>query len=658
MRRRSFLRTAAAVALATSIDPDEAWARAWGATAQAARERLKPRSRLTVSEWADLYRVLPPTSAEPGRWRTNRTPYLRAIMDACSDPTVERVVFKKPAQVGGSEAENNVLGYYIDQDPAPILFVQISVLEAKKYSKERIAPMIEESPALRRKVTAAKSRDSDNTIDSKSFPGGHLGIVGANAPSGLRSRPRRIRLYDEVDGYPPSAGEEGDPIELGEKRGTTFWNGLAMLCSTPTVAGLSRIDAAIDECDEVFAYFVPCPHCGHHQRLVWENLRWEKSLGSEGESVHHPETACYVCEKCGVAIEDRYRTRMIRDEAAGGTAHWKLVRRNEKATKGRRGRWLGFDELNALYSPWTPWSLLADEWLKAQGRPRLLQVFVNTRLNQVWDAAGATVETDALLARREEYEASPLPAGVLVITAGVDVQADRLEVEIVGWGVGLESWSLNYLRIPGDPTNPETWKMLDHALEATFEHPCGRRLRIAATCVDAKYTTQVVLKYCKARVNARVWPIHGVDGMGRPVIGTPTAKNKQRVANYPVGVDTAKVEFYKRLAIELPNDWNGTDPVPGYCHYPNRHPYNKVFFDGVTAEKLREAPTRRGHLKLEWVVRPGRRNEPLDVRVYATAGVEGLIQAGLDLERIAAEMAGERGATARRRGRVRSRGVE
>lgn len=637
MRRRSFIRaTGAAVALA-AFDPTEAWARAWAVTAEVVRAHLKPRPRITVSEWADKHRVLPDTSAEPGRWRTARTPYLRAIMDAFSDPTVERVVFKKPSQVGGSEVILNALGYFIDQDPAPILFVQISVGEAKNFSKERIATMIEDTDVLRGKVSESKSRDSENTISSKRFAGGHLGIVGANAPSGLRSRPRRVRLYDEIDGYPQSAGEEGDPIELGEKRGTTFWNSISGLISTPTVEGLSRIQAALDDCDEVYGYFVPCSHCDHMQQLKWPNVRWDKGL-VDGRKVHHPETAAYVCESCGATVADRYRRRMIRTVAEGGSAEWRVVRTNETSTGGRSGRWVGF-EMNALYSPWVSWPALADEWLKAQGRPLELQVFINTRLGETWDESTSSLDPDSVVARREEYAADPLPAGVLVITAGVDVQADRLEAEIVGWGVGEESWSLEYLRIPGDPTGEEIWKLLDQALQQTYAHPSGVRLPVASACIDSRYLTQTVLNYCKPRQGARIWPVHGVEGEGRPIIDRPSMKNRMKVPRYPIGVDTAKTVLYHRLATELPKDWKEGDPIPGYCHFPLRHPYDQEHFRQLISEKrvIRESRATRQR-KAVWVRLPGRRNEQLDIRNYATGGLEGLIAAGLRLEALAVAM--------------------
>lgn len=602
----------------------EARGRRWAADLM--RERLKPPPDLTVSEWADHHRVLPDTAAEPGPWRTSRTPYLREIMDAFSDPEVERVVFMKAAQLGGSEALLNVLGYFIDLDPSPILFVQVSDGEAAKFSKERIAPMIRDCPVLRSKVAPRKSRDSANTIESKDFPGGHLGIVGANAPSKLRARPRRVVLFDEVDGYPASAGVEGDPVELGVKRTSTFWNRKVGMISTPTLSGLSRIEDAYEESDQR-TYRVPCPHCDHRQELVFENLTWETEK-VEGEKVHDPDSAAYSCEGCGTMITERHKPEML-----------------------RRGQWVPSDpdakvvgfQLSGLYSPWVSWSTIVQEFLSAKDNPEKLQVWVNTRLGEPFDEKGQQLEAGPLLSRREDYPVEPLPEQVTLLTAGVDVQADRLECEIVGWGPGEESWGIDYYRIPGDPSVADVWQDLDRVLGQRLEHPRGAKIPIAATCVDSGYMTQQVYKYCGNRVNARIWAIKGRDGMGKPIMDRPRRNTRGRVPLYPVGVDAAKAAIYQRLQI--------TEHGEGYCHFPARAPYDEEYFRQLTAEKLVRKTGRRGHTKLQWVRRPNRRAEVLDIRVYALAALEGLQAAGVSLA--------PEGKKRRRQGRrIRSRGLE
>jgi phage terminase large subunit GpA-like protein len=592
--------------------------RAWKITSRVLRKHFRPPSRLTVSEWADRYRILPEGSAAAGRWRTGSAPYLREMMDVCSDIDVERVVVMKGAQVGFSEVLLNILAYYIDQDPSLILFVQISTGEAEKFSKERIAPAIADSPRLRDKVSAPRSRDSENTIESKKFTGGHLGIVGANAPSGLRSRPRRIVLFDEVDGYPPSAGDEGDPIDLATRRTRAFWNRLIVMGSTPTLKDFSRIESAFRESDQRY-FLVPCPECDHRQRLAFENLKWDK----DGKR-HLTDTAAYCCEKCGVLIPERKKTSML--------ARGRWVAHNPDS------RIVGF-HISALYAPWVRWSELADEFLAAKDHPGRLQVFVNTTLGETWDDKGSTVEADPLHARREDFPAAPLPARVAALTAGVDVGADHIELEVVGWGPGEESWSIDYLRILGDPSTAAVWKDLDAVIKRTWKHPAGPELRLAATCIDSRHMTQQVLKFCKDRFGLNVWAIHGVDGPGRPIMDRPSNKNKLRVPRFPVGVDTAKGLVYARLQI---GPESGRPPpagtMAGYCHFPKRDPYDEEYFRQLTSEKLVLKATRRGEVKPMWIRRPNRRAEALDCRVYATAAIAGLQIAGLDLDQRLADI--------------------
>lgn len=577
-----------------------------------------------MSEWADAYRVLPETSPEPGRWRTDRAPYLRGIMDAASDARVEQIVWQKAAQVGGSEILLNLIGYHIHQDPAPILLVQISTGEAAKFSKERVAPMIAATPVLAERVAPAKSRDSDNTIESKRFPGGHLGIVGANAPSGLRSRPRRVILFDEVDGYPASAGAEGDPVELAARRASNYWNRLIVMISTPTVAEVSRIEEAMRHVDEVRRYWVPCPHCRGMQVLEWGGPDADYGIKWEGRD---PETAAYLCRHCHSLIDHHHKLWMLRDAKAGGLAEW----RAEVAHPSPRS--VGF-HLSALYSPWVPWSVLVREFLDAQGNPLRLQVWRNTRMAEVWDDRGTSLDEHALLTRaREEggYSIDPLPEGVVLVTAGVDVHADRLEVAIVGWGVGEESWGLEYVRIPADPTVPTWHKDLDDVLIGRrYRHPSGELLPIAATCVDSQYATQHVLRYCRDRQAARIWAVLGVAGEGRPIMGRPGDRNREKVPKFPVGVDTAKGVIYSRLLI--------SEPGPGYVHFPLGRGFDEEFFRQLTGEKLVLRDTRLGRLRREWQVKRGRQNHALDCWVYATAALESLLLAGVRLEQLAERM--------------------
>lgn len=634
---------------AIMIHPAVARRRARQSAFKAVAQSMMPPRKMLVSEWAEKYRMLPDTSPEPGPWRNARTPYLVEIMDACVQPGVEMVVFQKPAQIGGSECLNNVLGYFMHADPSPIMFVQIRLDDAKAYSKERIAPMIADTPVLANRVAAVRSRDADNTVLSKDFIGGHLAITGANSPAGLRSRPRRILLGDEIDGWPPSAGSEGDPLELAEARLRNFWNSLEFLCSTPTLEGLSRIEKALEDCDEVRHFFVPCPHCGHEQTFDFQQLQWDK----DNDGKHLPETAQYVCVSCAALIPERRKMWML------ANGQWKAVAKNEKGDFGAipkhpHPKSVGF-WMSALYSPWMKWEEVVRGFLRAKGDPLRLQVWVNTVLGEVFTEKGFRLDASPLLARCEVYPADPVPDGVLLITAGVDVQADRLEVELVGWGIGYENWSLDYLRIPGDPSlESGVWTQLDHVLSRHFTHPSGLKFRVYATAIDSGYLTQHVYKYCSQRGAANVWAIKGMDGEGKPIWDRPSNRNKYKVPMYPVGVDTAKGVVYSHLRIQRPEDWEG-GPIPGFCHYPTRVPYDEEYFKQLTSEKVVVRRSPNGYLKRIWIRRPGRRAETLDCRVYALAAHEGAFLAGLRLDQIKAAV--ERGGAEPAARKVRSQGV-
>lgn len=606
--------------LPEGYDVDLAVARIERESAAILRTSFRPPPTLSVSEWADRYRILPDTSARPGRWRTDEAPYLRGVMDACSDPSASRVVFRKPSQVGGTEMLNNVLGYFIHQDPSPILVVQYSVDEAHKWSKERLSAMIRDVPVLAERVATARSRDSDNTILSKSFPGGHLGVVGANAPAGLSARPRRIILLDEVDRYPPSAGTEGDPVNLALKRSRTFWNALAVMNSSPGLADASRITEAYSTTDQR-RYMVPCPSCHHFQELEWENLQWDKRSGVEGPRKHIPETARYACSGCGDLIPESRKRWMVSRGVWRPTA--------EPQNPG----WYGFT-MSALPALWVRWSDLVTEWVEATsgGEPdeEKLRVFVNTSLGRPYEPRQLTTDADGLAARAEEYTSDPVPPGVVGITAGVDVQDDRLEVELVGWGVGAESWSLEYLILYGDPSVEDIWTELGGILQRTFTHPSGARLRVAAAGVDSGHHTQQVYKFCGARRAARVWAFKGSSQAARPII-TPYSKRRRKTGALLriIGTDTAKATFHQRLVRETPG--------PGYCHFPTGR--DSRYYAGLLAERRVKTRNRRGYVEHRWEKRPGVSNEPLDCRVYAMGAWEGLLLAGLNPLELAEHLA-------------------
>ncbi|QPA33423.1 phage terminase large subunit family protein [Thermaerobacillus caldiproteolyticus] len=552
---------------------------------------VAPPPELTVSEWADLYRRLSSeSSAEPGTWRTDRAPYQREIMDAINDPAVETVVVMTSAQVGKTEILLNIIGYHIDYDPAPIMVMQPTLQMAQAFSKDRLAPMLRDSPALHGKVADARSRDSGNTMLHKTFPGGHITMVGANSPSGLASRPIRILLADEVDRFPTSAGAEGDPLTLAEKRTTTFWNKKKIFVSTPTIKGASRIEMAYENSTQE-QWCLPCPNCGEYQPLEWNRI--------------HFEDATMECKFCGFRF-DEFTWKSRQQEG-------KWIARAEK-TKVR-----GF-HLNELASPWKRWTTIIEEFQEADrqakmGNVELLKAWVNTALGETWEEKGETVDNENLANRREFYGCD-VPEGVLLLTAGVDVQDDRFEIEVVGWGMDKESWGIEYKVIPGDLRRPDVWKQLDEYLSRTWENPDGVKMHIAAACMDSGgHFTMEVYEFCKAREHRRIFAIKGQrEDDNIPYIGNPTRANRKKAALFPIGVSIGKERIYSRLKI--------LDPGPGYCHFPlePEKGYNEEYFKGLTSEE-RVKRYYKGKVKFEWVKKYVR-NEPLDCRNYAMAAME------------------------------------
>ncbi len=565
----------------TALDPSirhQAMSRLGGAM-----RLMTPPPRLSVAQWADQKRMLDSqSSAEPGRWLTSRAEYQRGVMDACSDPAVREVVFMCAAQLGKSECLNNTIGYYMDYDPCPILLMQPTLDLAMAYSKDRItAGLLKSTPSLRDKVKDSKVKDSGNTHLHKVFPGGALSLVGSNSPSSLASRPIRVVLCDEVDRYSVSAGEEGDPISLAKRRTATFWNRKIILVSTPTSKGASRIETAYEESDQR-RYFVPCHDCETEQTLKWSQVHWDNE---------DHRSARYICEHCGSIWTDSDRNKAV-----------------------SRGRWVatrpfigvaGF-HLNALYSPWAVLADAVEEFLAARKDPMRLKTFVNTFLGETWEERGDQVDDYAISKRKESYPA--MPEEVVLLTAGVDVQDDRLEVEIVGWGAGEESWQIDYHIIYGDPSAPRLWAQLDEILLKTYDHPTGEDMIIRATCVDSGgHHTRAVYNYAKTRAGHRVFAIKGVGGEGKPIIGRASRNNVGKVPLYAVGVDTAKELHYSRLRIE--------EPGPGYCHFQAKR--DDEYFRQLTAEKM-VTTYHKGYPKRAWV-KTRTRNEALDVRVYAIA---------------------------------------
>lgn len=507
-------------------------------------------------------------------------------MDAASDPNVTEIVVQAGAQLGKTEVLLNIIGFHIAHDPAPILVVQPTGHKgmAETFSKDRLAPMLRDTPCLKGKVKDPRSRDSGNTTLQKNFPGGRISMIGANSPAQLASRPIRIVLLDEVDRYPSSSGSEGDPIELARKRSATFWNRKVVMVSTPTNKGASIIEERYLASDQR-RFKAICPHCDHDQFLEWRNVKWQKD---------RPETAGYMCEECGVLWSDAEKNKAVK------LGYWEPT----QAFKGVAGF-----QISAIYSPWVTLEEAVRDFLKAKKLPEMLKVWTNTYLGETFEIEGDGID-DGDIPGKDSFDPAILPEDVVLITAGIDVQDDRLEMEVVGHGRDQETWSLDRKILYGDPSSPQVWGLLDAALSETWDHPLGVEMPIRCACIDSGgHHTGAVYNFVKPREGRRIFAIKGVGGEGKPIVGKPSKNNRQSVRLFPVGVDGIKEMVYSRLKIRSPG--------PGYCHFPEGR--SDEFFAQLTAEKM-VTRYRKGYKRREWVqTRP--RNEALDCRVYAIAAL-------------------------------------
>ena len=580
------------------IDIERAW-----------REGLTPDPLLTVSEWSDRHRMLSSkASAEPGRWRTSRTPYLKAIMDCLSPMSaVERIVFMKAAQLGATEMGNNWIGYVIHHAPGPMMAVSPTVEMAKRNSKQRIDPLIEESPVLAELIAPARSRDAGNTILAKEFRGGVLVMTGANSAVGLRSMPVRYLFLDEVDGYPSDVDGEGDAISLAEARTRTFARRKIFIVSTPTIAGASSIEREYEASDQR-RYFLPCPHCSHRQWLRFEQLRWEKG---------QPETAAYVCEACDEPILEQHKTWMLEH------GEWRaLVPENGAKTAGFH--------LSSLYSPvgWRSWREIAAAWESAvnkeSGSAAAIKTFKNTELGETWVEEGEAPDWQRLIERREDYPLGRVPSGGLLLVGGADVQKDRIETSIWAFGRGKESWLVEHRVLMGDTARDAVWKRLGELIAETWTHESGVQLPLARFALDTGFATQEAYTFVRLTRDPRVMAVKGVP-KGAALVGTPTAvdlsqggkKLRRGIKVFSVAVGIAKLEFYNNLrkCADVLEDGNTLRYPTGFVHLPK---IDAEFVQQLCAEQLITRRDRNGFAIREWQ-KMRERNEALDCYVYARA---------------------------------------
>ena len=547
----------------------------------------KPPPKLTVSQWADSYRQLSrETSAEAGQWNTDRAPYQREIMDSVNNADVEKVVIMSSAQVGKTEFLLNIVGYYIDYDPSPIMLVQPTKKEAEIFSKSRLDMMIRDTKTVNEKVASSKSRDGGNTTLYKQFMGGYIKLVGANTSKGLAGAPIRIVLMDEVDRFPIDVDGEGDPVSLAEKRTNNFWNKKKVLVSTPTLKGASKIESEYNN-STMEEWHVPCPSCGVLNAYEWHQI--------------DRENVTMKCRHCGES-------------------------HNQYEWKANQGAWLalhpdrktrGF-HLNEFASPWKKWEEIISDYYTAKKDTASYKAWVNTSLGLPYEDTTSEIEEDRLIKRREMYNCQ-VPDEVLLLTAGVDTQENRLECEVVGWGAGKESWGIQYKIFYGDPKQQEVWDKLDEYLNTVFTYEDGTGIKIATVCVDSGgSSTSQVYKFTKAREHRRIYSIKGKGGPGIPLIYQHSKSKKEGAILIILGVDDGKATIVSNLKLDYREEGDNS----GYCHFPldKGTGYNEEYFRGLLSEKFKKELF-KGRYRYSWV-KIHERNEPFDLRNYAQAAME------------------------------------
>lgn len=631
------------------------------------RERtasLKGKPRMTVPDWADTYRFLSKSvGSVGGPWQTSRVEVARGPMMAVTEIGVRTITAKTCTQLMKTSLLENVIGFFSHQDPAPMLLTQPKEHTAKVFSKERLSPMAKATPVLRSILSGTNATD---TLTYREFPGGFIALEGAGSPTNLAMRAIRITMADEIDKYEPT--KEGDPLLLLEERTATFvTNSLHLRCCSPTRAETSRITKSYEESDQRRAY-VACPHCDHEQVLdFFKHVNWAKS--EDGQ--HHPYTAAIYCEDCGAEWSEAQRLKIMTTK---DSIKWRQTRKfvcceeKQDPAKDRHWQW---DEVNhvgralckvcnrqavpnthagftasKLYSPFITMAELAEKWILSKDDAESKQTFYNTQLGLEYHQETVKSLEQNVLSQRAEVYAADVPRGGLILTMGVDVQSSgRLEGEVVAWGRGEESWSIDTPVFLGDPAQPEVWKELDAYLHKRFKLEGGGELVIKACCIDSGgHNTEDVYKFARPRLARNVWAIKGANdrpGQKSPLWPIPRLeRGVTRQTGYkPVIIGTAsgKEAIYQRLALEKPG--------PGYCHFPTprmieregvvQTQYDEAWFEQLTAEK-QIMEKKFGFSYYRWILPKGKANEALDCRVYAYAALAALYAVRkLSLDRIA-----------------------
>ena len=561
---------------------------------------FKPPERMNPSDWAESYFELPETSAEPGRWNRERAPYQVGILDAILESDVQKVTLMCSAQIGKTIILLIIICYLVHLDPCSMMMTQPTTDMAEMFSKEKLASAIAQVKPVNEKIVQ-KSRDATSTILMKMFAGGFLRLAGANSPSSLASMSIRAYFGDEIDKYPRSAGKEGDPVKLAIQRTETFWNWLVFLVSTPSIKENSRIEDEFEESDKR-RYFVPCPHCGHHQHLVWERFEYAGKNTPEAEPL---SGVYYICENCNTPIDENLKAQMLRK------GEWRAT------ATAKDPKHVGF-HINRFYSPWKGWQDLCLDYETSRDDHQKLQVFWNATLGLPFErVAGEKLDWQRLSDRGicSNYQQGVVPNDGLILTAGVDVQADRLEVVVIAWGRGEQAWVIRYEKIMGDPLTSYVWEQLAHVTGKAYKRTDGVEIKVRATCVDSGYLTQEVYHNVRKYKYLHWFAVKGQSG-DRPLVSKPSVqevnhkgeKIKRGISLYKVGICLAKETLYSRSQIETPG--------PKYLNFPSD--LDTDWYEGFCSE-VQVTKHKNGYPYMVWEKLSGVRNEPLDTAVYALA---------------------------------------
>jgi phage terminase large subunit GpA-like protein len=579
---------------------------------QAFQDGLRPEVTGSVSDWAEAHRVLSGIGCpEPGPWRTSRTPYLREPMNCLSASSrVRRVVLMFGSQLGKTEVGLNWLGYIIHWRPAPTLLAQPTIEMAKRLNRQRLEPFIRETPVIAERIPPPRARDSGNTAFLKLFPGGLFVLTGANSASAGQSMPAANLFADEVSSYPLEMDDKGDPLENFEARTANFRNGKTLITSTPGEAEACRVTKEFESRSDRRRYHVPCPACEARQHLVWSQFKWERPDAD----------VLYECTHCGERFEERHKARFLPEGL------WVPSAQGDGMTAGFH--------LPGWYAPlgWISWGEIRDQFVRAQTDRILLKGWVNKRAAEAWrDAIENQFNAEGLAKRRQDadtgngYPVGSVPDGVLLVTAGVDVQGgggslgERLVVTLWGWGIGEEGWHLGHFEIHGDPQADEVWQQLDRISETRWKRDDGIELVIAQGAIDdGGHATHKVREYCRTR---QKWvPVKGSSQKGKAIIGKGTAvdinrKNqtvqKRSVLLYPIGTDTSIAHLQGRLRNETPG--------PGYLHFGEAS--SDQFLEELFPWK-RKPKLVKGFTQYEWILPAGEHDEGGDCTRYAYAALQ------------------------------------